>query len=131
MRKSFLSLATMSAFVLAASAHAQSVGGTAGVDMNPGSTTAPSLTSIDKNGDGRISKSEAAGNKELKQQFSQLDGNKDGALDDSEFARFELDSSGSLPAGSSGDTRASKPAPVTDDPTRTDTSKSTDRKSGY
>ena len=52
-----------------------------------------SLQSLDKNGDGKISKQEAAANKKLNQQFSKLDANHDGSLDAGEFARFEASGS--------------------------------------
>lgn len=47
---------------------------------------------LDKDHDGMVSKAEARKDKDLKGQFDQLDGNKDGKLDQGEFAQFETGS---------------------------------------
>ena len=47
---------------------------------------------LDKDHDGMVSKAEARKDKDLKGQFDALDGNKDGKLDQSEFAQFEVGS---------------------------------------
>ncbi|HZP12779.1 MAG TPA: hypothetical protein VFB36_10190 [Nevskiaceae bacterium] len=47
---------------------------------------------LDKDHDGMVSKAEARKDKDLKGQFDTLDGNKDGKLDQSEFAQFEVGS---------------------------------------
>ena len=47
---------------------------------------------LDKDHDGMVSKAEARKDKDLKGQFDTLDGNKDGKLDQSEFAQFEMGS---------------------------------------
>lgn len=49
-------------------------------------------TKIDKDKDGTLSKKEAAANKELTKQWVTLDVNKDGKLDEAEFAQFESES---------------------------------------
>lgn len=49
------------------------------------------MSSVDKNADGKVTKAEAASNKQLSTQFDSLDANKDGNLDKAEFARFEGD----------------------------------------
>jgi hypothetical protein len=61
----------------------------------------------DKNSDGKITKSEASGNKELTKQFTKLDTNKDGSLDMSEYAAFE--------ASASGDNKSNPDVPGTTD----------------
>ena len=47
---------------------------------------------LDKDHDGMVSKAEARKDTQLKSQFDALDGNKDGKLDQSEFAQFEVGS---------------------------------------
>jgi len=44
----------------------------------------------DKNSDGKITKAEAASNPDLARDFAKLDANKDGSLDTSEYAKFEV-----------------------------------------
>jgi len=83
--------------------------GKLGVDANVN----VSLQSLDKNGDGKISKQEAAANKKLSQQFSKLDANHDGELDSGEFARFEA-------SGSAGGAMSGKPDAKTDGKIDTD-----------
>lgn len=45
---------------------------------------------LDADGDGTLSKKEAAKNKSIQKQWSKLDANKDGKLDTLEFSQFEL-----------------------------------------
>lgn len=61
--------------------------GVPGVDVDI--NTSLSMPMADKNSDGKVTRAEAAGNTRLTAQFEKLDGNKDGALDSGEFARFE------------------------------------------
>lgn len=49
----------------------------------------PSFESLDKNGDGKISLSEAANNDALFVAFKSLDANKDGELTRDEFAKYK------------------------------------------
>lgn len=63
--------------------------------------------SLDKDRDGSVTKKEAASNKDLTKKWDTLDANKDGKLDQGEFAQFEAGASGSM--GSSG-SDSSKPA---------------------
>lgn len=51
---------------------------------------------VDKNSDGKVTRSEAASNRELSQQFDQLDKNKDGSLDKAEFAKFQAKGGGKI-----------------------------------
>ena len=65
---------------------------------NPASTsgstaTDPEFAKVDKDHDGKISKKEAASNKELAKRFNELDTDHDGALQPAEFARFEAEPS--------------------------------------
>lgn len=55
------------------------------------------FTKLDTDKDGMVSKKEAAKNKELTAKWSTLDTNKDGKLDQGEFAAFESTGSGSTP----------------------------------
>jgi hypothetical protein len=56
------------------------------------------FSSIDKDADGSVSKKEAASNRDLTKKWDTLDANKDGKLDQGEFAQFEA--SGSMDSGS-------------------------------
>ena len=101
MRKTFLAIATLASLGL--------WGGTAVAD-EPGeeSNAAPpeaaapeggsaqgtpsaqnDFTTLDKDSDGSLTKTEAEKNKELAAQWDTLDANKDGKLDQAEFAKFE------------------------------------------
>lgn len=68
------------------------------------SGTAGSFASLDTNGDGYISQSEAQQDQNLSQSFNRVDANHDGKLDEGEFASFEAQSAGSnaAPANPSG-----------------------------
>lgn len=61
---------------------------------------------LDRDRDGNISKKEAASNKDLTKQWDQLDANKDGKLDQGEFAQFEA--SGSASGSTSGASSSSR-----------------------
>lgn len=56
-----------------------------------GSSTPQSFSDHDLNQDGRINRQEAAGSPELRHDWEMLDSNRDGAIDQAEFARFEAD----------------------------------------
>jgi len=61
---------------------------------SPGSTppaagTGDAFTKLDSDKDGMVSKKEASKNKELTSKWDTLDTNKDGKLDQGEFAAFE------------------------------------------
>lgn len=49
---------------------------------------APTLESLDKNGDGKISLDEASANDALFTQFKSLDADKDGELSKQEYAKY-------------------------------------------
>jgi hypothetical protein len=90
MKRKIQTLAAVAAVTLAGSAFAQDStksGGVPGVDVDVNAKA--SMATADKNSDGKVSKAEAASNKELSSQFSKLDSNKDGNLDKGEFAKFE------------------------------------------
>jgi hypothetical protein len=91
-------LAAIAALTLAGGAYAQSQG-VPGVDVNVNASAG--MVKSDKNSDGKISKSEAASDAKLAKQFDKLDANKDGNLDQAEFAKFEA--SGSASGGASKD----------------------------
>ena len=61
---------------------------------------------LDKDHDGNISKKEAASNKDLTKQWDTLDTNKDGKLDQGEFAQFEA----AAPTSGATGTDSSKPS---------------------
>ena len=54
----------------------------------------------DTNSDGKITRAEAKGNAALSAQFDKLDTNKDGSLDNAEFAKFESTASAKAKAKS-------------------------------
>ena len=115
MRTKILAVA---AFAVAGAAFADDpskTGGVPGVDVDVNANANLSMPMADKNSDGKISKAEAASNKELSAQFDKLDSNKDGNLDKGEFAKFEAKGSAK---GKAGD--ASKPS-TTDDTAPTPT----------
>jgi hypothetical protein len=84
-------LAAIAAVALAGSAFA----GDLGIDAKAN----VSLSSIDTDADGKVSKTEAASNEKLAQKFDSLDANKDGNLDKGEFAKFEASGKASGKAG--------------------------------
>lgn len=55
---------------------------------------------LDKDRDGSVTKKEAASNKNLAKKWDTLDANKDGKLDQGEFAQFEAEGSASGSMGS-------------------------------
>ena len=95
MKRTIPTLAAIAAVTLAGSAFAQDStkhGGVPGIDVDVNANA--SMPMADKNSDGKVSKAEAASNKELSAQFSSLDTNKDGNLDKAEFAKFEASAKG-------------------------------------
>jgi Ca2+-binding EF-hand superfamily protein len=52
----------------------------------------PSFSSLDKNGDGKISRAEAKADAALSKKFKELDTDKDGSLSMSEYANFSATS---------------------------------------
>jgi EF hand len=81
-------IAAVAALTLAGSAFAQSDSqGVPGVDVDVNANV--NMASTDKNSDGKITKTEAASNSKLTKEFDKLDANKDGSLDQGEFAKFE------------------------------------------
>lgn len=84
----FKTIAAIAALTFAGSAAAQSdAQGVPGVDVDVNANV--NMASIDKNSDGKITKAEAKGNEQLTKEFGKLDSNKDGSLDQGEFAKFE------------------------------------------
>lgn len=62
---------------------------------------AADFSSVDKDADGTVSKKEAASNRDLTKKWDTLDANKDGKLDQGEFAQFEASGSTNSSSGSS------------------------------
>ena len=116
----------IAALALSGAAFAATVAGV-DTDVNANATGTLSLPSMDKDADGKISKTEAGSNPELAKQFDKLDANKDGNLDQAEFAKFEA--KGKATGKTSGKTSSSKgagTAPATsDDSMSPDSSSST------
>jgi len=50
------------------------------------------FSQLDSNKDGKISQEEAKNNRDLTTKFNSVDSNHDNAVDEGEFARFEMDS---------------------------------------
>jgi hypothetical protein len=121
MKRTIQTLAAVAAVTLAGSAFAQdsSKQGVPGVDVNVNASG--SMATADKNSDGKVSKAEAASNKELSSQFSKLDSNKDGNLDKGEFAKFEASGSAGSKDGAPGKDEGD-PATTIDKPGTTDDS---------
>ena len=61
------------------------------------STSPSAFTKLDADKNGMVSKKEASKNKELTSKWDTLDTNKDGNLDQGEFAAFEIAPTGSTP----------------------------------
>jgi hypothetical protein len=116
MRK-ILILAAASALTLAGVAHADAIGGSSTDQGATGAATGAtaSLTSLDKNSDGKVSKSEASSNKDLSKQFATLDSNKDGNLDQAEFAKFEMAGAGASSSSSSSTSTTTSTTPADSD----------------
>lgn len=70
---------------------------------NASGSAAGGFDAVDKDKDGSISKKEAASNKDLTKKWAALDANKDGKLDNGEFAQFEIEGSASGSMGSGAD----------------------------
>ena len=80
-----------------------------------GAIVSPVYSKLDKNQDGAISETEAATDKALAKQWDSVDLNKDGKLDQAEFARFEASqpsSGGASPSGSFPSSESGKPSPA-------------------
>jgi hypothetical protein len=71
--------------------------GVPGIDVDVNADANIKMPMVDKNSDGKVTRSEAASNADLSRQFDKLDANKDGALDKGEFAKFQA--KGSAKAG--------------------------------
>jgi len=122
MKRKIPTLAAIAAVTLAGSTFAQDStksGGVPGVDVDVNANA--SMPMADKNSDGKVSKAEAASNKELSAQFSKLDTNKDGNLDKGEFAKFEAKGSAGSKDGAPGKDEGD-PATSIDRPGTTDDS---------
>lgn len=87
MTRKFISLAAVAALTLAGSAYAQEGEGVPGIDVDTNASV--NMMGVDKDANRKISKSEAKSNAALSKEFDSLDSNKDGNLDEAEFARFE------------------------------------------
>jgi hypothetical protein len=81
-------VAAVAALMLAGGAFADDTQrGMPGVDVDVNANV--KMPMVDKNSDGKVTRSEAASNPELSRQFDTLDKNKDGSLDKGEFAKFQ------------------------------------------
>ena len=96
-------IAFLAASVFAASAGAAGMGSDKGA-----SAGGDKFSTLDVNGDGKISKDEAQG--DLKDNWSAADANQDGNVDQAEFSAFEGEQSG----GGAGDPGAAGSAPGSD-----------------
>lgn len=94
---------------------------------NASGSASGSFDAVDKDKDGSISKKEAASNKDLTKKWATLDANKDGKLDNGEFAQFEVEGSASGSMGSGADSTGAGASTGTSG-TKADT-KSSDTKS--
>ncbi len=70
-------------------ATAAAEGNGAAAEHSGSQSGAAEFSSLDANGDGQISREEAASDDELASNWNQADQNSDGQLDQSEFAQFE------------------------------------------
>ena len=113
-----VAIAAVTTFAGAVSAQAAPIGQPSQPSTSPSSTTSGASASgsmstdtggfakLDKDRDGNISKKEAASNKDLTKQWDTLDTNKDGKLDQGEFAQFEA----AAPTSGATGTDSSKPS---------------------
>jgi hypothetical protein len=69
-------------------------------DQNSSWRTRGTFSSLDTNGDGRISRSEASGDDRLSGNFAKADANGDGYIDSSEYSRQGNSSSNTNPGNS-------------------------------
>jgi hypothetical protein len=98
MRTKAIHLSALAAVLVSGAALAQ------GSPTSPTSPSSPPTSSgsgagaeyskLDKDKDGTVSKKEAASNKDLTKQWDTLDVNKDGKLDEAEFAQFQASPTG-------------------------------------
>jgi hypothetical protein len=77
------------AFALVLSGQAIAAGATEGADTQAYQATHPTFSQLDIDGNGVLSKGEAAGTKGLLGAWDQTDRNSDNAIERSEFAAFE------------------------------------------
>jgi hypothetical protein len=94
------------------------------------STDSGGFAKVDKDRDGNITKKEAASNKDLTKQWDTLDSNKDGKLDQGEFAQFEASGSagGASASGSAGASSSGSTSSDTNSSTSTSSDKSSEKK---
>jgi hypothetical protein len=109
-RKTLLfAVAAGAALLLVGVAAAQSLGNPSAINPTPGAPTSPasaddnvSLSALDTDKNGSVSRMEAEANRNLYKQFPNLDKNANGALEPAEFARFEAEASTSTPGTGAG-----------------------------
>jgi hypothetical protein len=77
--------------VLAGPALAQEIATPAPTPPPAAERGVPTLSSVDRDGNGSVSRIEAARSKQLVRHFESLDQNRDGQLDKGEFARLETE----------------------------------------
>ena len=92
MQSKVIQLAALAATFAFGTALAQTTPPTSTSPGSSSGTTGGEYTKMDKDKDGTLSKKEASKNKELTKQWDTLDVNKDGKLDEAEFAQFETSS---------------------------------------
>lgn len=92
MQTKVISLAALAAAFAFGTAVAQTTPPTSTSPGADAGTAGAEYTKMDKDKDGTLSKKEASKNKELTKQWDTLDVNKDGKLDEAEFAQFETSS---------------------------------------
>lgn len=93
--------------------------GMPGIDVDTNAKV--SMSNVDKNSDGKVTKAEASSDQQLSQKFDSLDANKDGNLDKGEFAKFEAKGSAGNKDGAPGRDEG-EPANTTNRPGTTDDS---------
>lgn len=99
MQAKVIHLAALAATFACGAALAQTTPPTTAPGSASTGTAGAEYTKLDKDKDGTVSKKEASSNKELTKQWDTLDVNKDGKLDEAEFAQFESSSIGSGSTG--------------------------------
>lgn len=91
MRTKAIHLTALAAVLVSGAALAQ---GTPPPSTTSGAGAGAEFTKLDKDKDGTVNKKEAASNKDLTKQWDTLDVNKDGKLDEAEFAQFQASPTG-------------------------------------